>query len=297
MSKQSKYFSSQIINKEEFSPSIHWEHCLLLEREMLDFLKYVPIYGDQQENWKINSPKLIDIFVKTCFLFEAAMKGITNDPTGRVAEFLNGSSSASARFFLQKKNREGKDQELNILDFLTFYQEYCSLKFLEVRVKYSQHISDIWINRMLCIRPFLEMEVQDNLVTKSPDWWKIYADIKHHFYSNYKNVNLEISFGALAALISFSAVVPDMRRLLCDHGYIQDDFRKPVDIDNFGRRKDGKFIKDPFVRHTELVLDGCEAEESMGPIACVSDLFIVPINGDYKKKKLWSGLARNKPYQ
>lgn len=291
MHNRSRYFL-QAIN-DTFSPSTHWEHCLLLENDMLDILKYIPIHVSMpHENFKVSSPKLVDVFVRTCFLFEAALKGISNDPTDRIVIYLKQNKYSWSDYLLEGKNRFGNDKDLDICDFLSFYEKYCSLSTLEVRVRYSQNISDIWINQMLMIRPFQSMEIDNDVVKKSPEWWRIYTTIKHNFYSYPKNLNLETTLNALAALLSFTAVVPQVRRLLCDHGYIQDNCKNPISIDRFGRRLDGHFQKDEWVNHRELVLEGYENKESLPAIVCVSNLFIVPIMGDYKQFQIWSGLEK-----
>jgi hypothetical protein len=290
MNKKPKYFSQSLT--EAFSPSTHWEHCLLLENEMSDFLKYVPIYDETlKDNWKVSSPKLVDIFVRSCFLLEAAMKSISNEPTNRIVEFLKRSNHSWCAFLLKGRDRHGKECDLDILDLLTFYQEYCSLDVLEVRIRYTK-LSDLWINRMDCMRPFSGMKIENNMVTRSPEWWGIYTNLKHSFYSGLNKINLETTFGSLAALISFSAIVPQMRQLLCDHGYIQDDFQRPVNVESFGKRVNDKFAKDPWAKHTELVLEGFENSAVLPPMACISNLFIVQIYGDYKEYRLWSGWGR-----
>jgi len=265
----------------------------LLEKAMLDILQYIPIHdGMPDENWKVSSPKLIDIFVKSCFLFEAAFKGISNEPTDRIVNYLKQNAYVWSEYFLDGKNRNGKCKELDICDFLTFYDAYCSLNFLEARIRCSQNISDVWVNKMTVIRPFFNMKLENNVVIKSPDWWKKYTQIKHNFYSYPQEINLEATIEALAALISFTAVVPQMRRLLCDHGYIQDNFKKPFDIEKIGRKINDKFVKDPWVNHKKMFFEEYDDIDTMPAIACVSDLFIVPFVGDYRKARLWSGIGK-----
>ena len=83
-----KYFTTAI--NDIFSPSTHWEHCLLLENDLIDILKYIPIHASMpSENLKVCSPKLANVFVRACFLLEAAFKGISNDPTDRIIKYLN----------------------------------------------------------------------------------------------------------------------------------------------------------------------------------------------------------------
>lgn len=285
-------FFSQAIN-DTFSPSTHWEHCLLLENDMLDILKYIPIQVYMpSNNFKVCSAKIVDVFVRACFLFEAAVKGISNDPTDRIKNYLKQNKYPWFQYLLEGKKCDGTVRSLNICDFLTFYEEYCSLSTLEVRVRYSQNISDIWINQMLMIRPFQDMEIKNNIVKKSPKWWSIYTAIKHNFYSYPNILNLEVTLDALSALISFTAVVPQVRRLLCDHGYIQDNCKNPISIDRFGRRSGGHFQKDKWVNHREMVLEGYEDEKSLPAIVCLSNLFIVPLVGDYKRVQIWSGLEK-----
>lgn len=291
MNTKHKYFSPTL--NDTFSPSTHWEHCLILENDMLDILKYIPIHVSMpSENLKVCSPKLVDIFTKACFLLEAAFKGILNDPTDRIKNYLKQNKYSWSRNLLKGKKVCGKGDDLVIIDWLTFYEKYCSLSTLEARVKYSQNISDAWINQMLMIRPFGEMKSEDDKITKAPEWWRKYTTIKHNFYSYPKTLNLEVTLDALSALISFTAVVPQVRRLLCDHGYIQDNCKNPISIDRFGRRVDGCFQKDEWVNHRELVLEGYENEEFIPAIACVSNLFVVPIAGDYKKIQMWYGLEK-----
>lgn len=292
MSNKTKYFTQALIDT--FSPSTHWEHCLLLEKDMLEILQYIPIHVSMPpENFKVCSTKLVDVFTRTCFLFEAAIKGISNDTTNRTINFLKQNKYPWFQYLLEGKNIFGKAKDLNILDFLTFYEEYCSLTTLEVRVRYSQNISDVWINQMLMISPFQDMKIENNIVKKSPKWWAVYSTIKHNFYSYSNILNLEITLDALSALISFTAVVPQVRRLLCDHGYIRDNFNNPISIERFGKRLNGYFQKDAWVNHREIVLDGYENEKSLPAIACVSNLFIVPIIGNYARVQLWTGLERN----
>ncbi|MGR3294076.1 MAG: hypothetical protein ACUZ9M_08705 [Candidatus Scalindua sp.] len=161
---------------------------------MLEILRYIPIHVSMpSENLKVCSPKLADIFVRACFLLEAAFKGISNDPTDRIINYLKQNKYPWFQYLLEGKNREGKNCKLNICDFITFYEEYCSLGTLEVRVMYSRNISDVWINQMLMIRPFVGMEIENNIVTKSPEWWRKHTTVKHNFYSYPKILNLEVT--------------------------------------------------------------------------------------------------------
>ena len=107
-----------------------------------------------------------------------------------------------------------------------------------------------------------------------------------------KKIDLETTIKALAALISFTAVVPQVRRLLCDHGYIQDNFKKPFDIEKIGRKVKGEFVKDSWVNHRKIFFEEYKDAETMPAIACVSDLFIIPFVGDYRQFRLWSGLGK-----
>jgi hypothetical protein len=289
MSKDERCFSQGTFDW--FSPSLHWHHCLLLEDEILQLLKYVPIDSSMpKENLAISSPKLVDIFSKTCFLLEAAFKGISKDPTDRIINFIQASDSSLLRSLLNGLNCKGKKKKLDICDFLSFYEQYCSLKKLELRIKYFGNISDVWINNMIISRPYMLMEFKDQYNEKPPSWWTIYNDIKHNFYSYSKYLNLGITLDALAGLIAFTAVVPQMRRLLCDHGFIKDDHGKPITLEKFGKKIDGKFQKDEMVRHDQLVLADNLDDISLPPIACVSNLFVVQFAGDYKHTTLWSGL-------
>ena len=147
---------------------------------------------------------------------------------------------------------------------------------LEVRIRCSQNISDVWVNKMTVIQPFFDMKVENDVVTKSPNWWKKYTQIKHNFYSYPKKTNLETTIEALAALISFTAVVPQVRRLLCDHGYIQDNFKKPFDIEKIGRTINDTFVKDSWVNHRKMFFEEYDNADTMPAIACVSNLFIIP---------------------
>ena len=121
MKKINRYFYRKLDFNDRFSPSIHWEHCLLLEKEMLDILQYIPIHDSMpNENWKVSSPKLIDIFTKSCFLFEAVLKAISNESTDRIIKYLKKNEYEWCKYFINGKNREGKSKDLNICDFLTY---------------------------------------------------------------------------------------------------------------------------------------------------------------------------------
>jgi hypothetical protein len=287
--KSHKFFSQDSV--EWFPPSLHWQHCLLLEKGLLQLLEYVPIDPSMpKENLSMSSPKLVDIFTKACFLLEAAFKGISNDPTERVVRFLLTSNSSWSKNLLNGLNCSGKETKLDICDFLSFYEQYCSLSKLKPRIRYFGHISDVWINEMLISHPFGTMKTKGDCVTEPPDWWTVYNKIKHNFYSYPRLLTLEITLVALAGLISFTAVVPQVRRLLCDHGFIKDDSGKPVPLDLFGRRVDDQFKKDEWTSHDELVFKDHLNDQTLPPVACVSNLFIVQFAGDYKTMKLWTGL-------
>ena len=137
------------------------------------------------------------------------------------------------------------------------------------------------------IRKWCPPSTADNTVLKMKKVLQIIAKI----------LNLETTLIALSALISFTAVVPQVRRLLCDHGYIQDNSKKPISIDRFGRRLENQFVKDEWVNHREMVLEEYENEKSLPAIACVSNLFIEPFVGDYKKMQIWSGLEKKESLQ
>lgn len=278
--------------KTSFSASMHWENCLLLEKEMMQILEWAPIGPDEFDaNLRLTGPKLVDILTKSCFLLEASFKGIYEMYDKRLESFLHSVNKSWARNLLQSKNCHGKGNELGMLDYLTFFNEYCALYSLEPRLKYSQHVSDAWVNNFRTFAPFRELKLDDGIVIQAPAWWNMYNKVKHEFYSYPSFLTLESSLESLAVLISFSAVVPQMRRLLCDHGFIRDNAQRPVSITTFGRRNGGAFERDELVRHIDLVIDGHENDEFMPPMACVTNLFVIQIVGDYRTMQSWSGLG------
>jgi hypothetical protein len=161
-----------------------YEQYQIIEQDFIDFIRVVPL---EEGHFKVHSPILRDIIIRTCvqieiFFKEWAKLQCTESPN---------SDHAKALLIRYNHKNNKKERNWNIGDFFGFQEELNS--------KYrSLHIMPL--NKD--IKPFDSWLDEKN----PPKWWDAYNGIKHGSSQDKKIANLEIAMHTLAGLFTMHCV-------------------------------------------------------------------------------------------
>jgi hypothetical protein len=178
MSKEEKEF------KPTFENGGYWEYYKDLERQFENFLEFVPYLSGNEETYSF---RLANQILAIGAHIDSAFKEMF-----RYSDF-------STRYpeILQKVN----DEKAKITDYRELEKEYCLSK-REVAFKRLPE-RDIII-------PFEQFGL-----SKSPDWWHVYNDVKHNFSDNFGKATLQNTRNALAGAFLLNVVhIPAYIRLI-----------------------------------------------------------------------------------
>lgn len=155
-----------------------YEQYQIIENDFLDFIKIVPI--DDKEHFKVHSPILRDIIIRSCVQIEIFFK--------EWAKYYcsdNIDSDLKKKYFTKNKNTDTFKRARNWK-----FGDYLILdKFIKLR---KLHVRPINEN----ITPFENWLDEKN----PPEWWQVYNSIKHNGLNAKKEANLGNALFALSGL-------------------------------------------------------------------------------------------------
>lgn len=172
-----------------FDSYLAWEHYTNLEKEFIDYLRYVPL---QKEHYNVWSPFLGDLLNNTGSIIDSFLKNVIN----------SGSYHATYQFDDARKSHQNFDMGL----YRTFFESF-------------HHFSQKTIYDLIIYEPITPFSSWKD--GKSPDWWIRYTKIKHDRFSNKTEATIKTVLDALGALFVLNAVILDTRMILLRDGYIK----------------------------------------------------------------------------
>ena len=180
---------------ESLDPDLVWDEYKLLEEDIIEYFRYVPLASEHFNVWSLN---LGDLLIRTCSIidsfFKRAMFSSELDSANKIKQF---------RTLDDRDINMGTYQQI----FESFY-ELSSKKILELRK------SNTFI-------PFSNWKSNN-----SPDWWKAYNHVKHDRFKHKKEATLETTINALSALFILNVIHLETMPLLVDYDIIKCNLSK-----------------------------------------------------------------------
>ncbi len=178
------------------------EDYLLLEEEFLNFIKYVPLVENHNEVWSMKLANLllligssIDSFFKKALNY--CLTVLTKE------YYFNNHGKFHPRFFdFGKYQNQLRNDRTNMGTFRDIFKEFYEFSDEPVYVLISKRT----------LKPFSQWSQG-----QSPDWWKVYRDLKHDRIKNREKCTLNITLNALAALFFLNAYHVQSRKKLMEH--------------------------------------------------------------------------------
>ncbi|MBC7391668.1 MAG: hypothetical protein H7329_20910 [Opitutaceae bacterium] len=189
-----------------FGSGESYEQYQIIEEDFVNFIKYVPL---TQDHFKVYSPILRDIILRSCVQIEIFFKEWSKE----LCSQENPPEDLFNKY--NKKYKEGeKKGELKgvsgwkMEDYFIF--------------KDKLHKDD---RPVILVLPLNEKiyPFKDWTNEKSPIWWNSYNEIKHDGHVTKKNANLEVALYALAGLFHLHVTHSDSKRYLLNYSQIKID--------------------------------------------------------------------------
>ncbi|WJI09506.1 hypothetical protein FGU46_05065 [Methanobacterium sp. CWC-01] len=211
-----------------FNSYLFWEEDYRsCESEFLEFLTYVPLSDDHYNVWSLKLANQllligssIDSFFKSA-LYSLRKKWIYNHIESNKYYSIGLDLGEGFRWFCYNgigyieedfKDESDfyckllKDAQPNMGLYREMFEDYYHLSSKSVYVLRTEEE----------LRPFQEWE--DG---RSPEWWKIYTDLKHSKFQNKKNATLKTVLDSLSALFLLNVYHIDNRKFLANHGILR----------------------------------------------------------------------------
>ena len=148
----------------------YWEYYRDLERQFENFLEFVPYLSGNENTFSF---RLANLILAIGAHIDSAFKEIARYP-----EF-----STKYPLILAKQNGQP-----NIRDYYDLAAEY---KLSERKIMFKR------LPEREQVMPF-QQYTKDGDRIKTPDWWRVYNGVKHHFRENFEKANLKNIRDALA---------------------------------------------------------------------------------------------------
>lgn len=176
----------------------YWEYYRDLERQFEDFLEFVPYLSGNENTYSF---RLANLILAIGAHVDSAFKEMARYP-----EFLT-------KYPLILLGQNGKSKKPTILDYYDLAVEY----ELPRRVVMFKRLPER--ERLMPFQQYAKV----GGTMETPNWWKIYNGVKHHFGENFEKANLQNTRDALAGafllniihtpayirLIEYRIVTPD----------------------------------------------------------------------------------------
>jgi hypothetical protein len=213
------------------------EDYILLEKEFLNYIKFVPLAVEHYDVWSMKLANLllligssIDSFFKNALPYSLEVLlseyNLDNESQNNRIDKLN---NYQAR--LERNNT-------NIILFKDVFEEIYKLSSKPVYV----------LSNKEKLEPFIDWETDQPL-----NWWKVYTNLKHDRIKNRKHCTLGITLNALSALFLLNIYHLESRKSLVMRN--KDVIRSNMDLNNFSHflEERGKINTiQPLIAKTEL---------------------------------------------
>jgi hypothetical protein len=174
---------------------LSWKMYIQLERDMIDYLDYVPL---DEKHLEVYSPKLIAIIIQVgpeiISGFDVAVANLNKYV--KIAKEFEGSDLPSDLEALWKHETELKtiNKSISFKRYYDFLEKHCYNKPSSALVEYCNKPSSALVEIKESSYVF------SPLATQPPEWWDVYNRLKHDKYTNLKKATLKIALDSLGAL-------------------------------------------------------------------------------------------------
>lgn len=178
------------------------EDYLLLEEEFLNFVKYVPLVINHDEVWSMKLANLllligssIDSFFKKSFHY--CLTILTKE------YYFNNHGNFHPRLVdFEKYQHQLRNDRTNMGSFRDVFKEFYEFSDEPVYILKTKRV----------LKPFSRWSQG-----QTPEWWKVYRDLKHDRIKNREKCTLNITLNALAALFFLNVYHVQSRKKLMEH--------------------------------------------------------------------------------
>lgn len=156
-----------------------YDQYQIIEKDFIDFINIIPL--DDKEHFKVHSPVLRDIIIRSCVQIEIFFKEWAKYHCSHNLE-----SDLANKYFTKNKNTDTFKGARNwkFGDYLILDKQFIKLRKLHVRPIDED------------ITPFESWIDEKN----PPGWWQVYNSIKHNGLNAKKEANLGNALFALSGL-------------------------------------------------------------------------------------------------
>jgi len=170
-----------------------WAAYKAIEEDMLRIAEYIPLETQQYE---VYSFKLADIIFRSCSHIESLLKDVIRNQD--FSDHPNQQKIKKSKEILEEAEESKKKKKwLTIDDYREIFADYLNLAPIEVTIRRNNDIK----------RPFEKFKNPDPN-HKTPTWWQAYNKLKHDFYSEVEEGNLENALLSLSALFVLNCKIP-----------------------------------------------------------------------------------------
>jgi hypothetical protein len=163
-----------------------WTSYLEMEKQLVDYLEYVPLTNDHK---KVYSSKLLRLMLQLGGYIDTAFKEISFCP-----DFDKNNDCLAIR------KKTDKNSLITFDTYLSTFEPIFELSRKKVIVKQLQCFS----YRPLLIDVIFPFQVEKNKVV--PKWWTAYNRVKHNMLKGLKNANIENSLSALSGAFLINSI-------------------------------------------------------------------------------------------
>jgi hypothetical protein len=181
----------------------YWEYYKDLERQFENFLESVPYISGNENTYSF---RLANLILAIGAHIDSAFKEIARYP-----EF-------STKYPLILKKETGEPKNPTIRDYYDLAVEY---KLPQRKVMFKR------LPEREQMIPF-EQYAKVGDTVKTPDWWRVYNGVKHHFSENFEKANLKNIRDALAGAFLLNIIhVPAYLRLM-EYGVVKAGYTQKI---------------------------------------------------------------------
>lgn len=169
-----------------------WAAYKAIEEDMLRVAEYIPL---ETRRYEVYSFKLADIIMRSCSHIESLFKDVIRNQD--LSDHPNQQKIKKSKEILEEPEESKKKKWLTIGDYREIFADYLNLAPIEVTIRRNNDIK----------RPFEKFKNPDPN-HKTPPWWQAYNKLKHDFYSEVEEGNLENALSSLSALFVLNCKIP-----------------------------------------------------------------------------------------
>ncbi len=230
------------MNNSLFNPYLFWEEDYTShEAEFIDFIRYVPLSEEHEDVWSLKLANLLLLIGSSIdSFFKCSMTSLR---TSMIYDYLEVSDFSGRVGYIPEEFKTISNlHEILLRDVkpnMGLYREF-------FEIFYSLSSKDVYVLRTKeKITPFIEWAEG-----KSPEWWRVYRDLKHSRFEYRKSATLKNVLDSLAALFLLNIYHIDSRKYLVDKNVIRSNMKLD---ENFINSRDPNTFGQPIIAKTNIL--------------------------------------------